>query len=588
MSFDIKIAGGRVVDGTGRAPTRADVGIKDGVITEVGPGLGAADRVLDAEGAIVTPGFIDIHTHYDGQVSWDGDLAPSAFHGVTTCVMGNCGVGFAPVRERDRERLIKLMEGVEDIPGSALSEGIDWKWEQFGDYLDAIAAIPHTMDVCAQVPHDALRVYAMGERGAAGEDATADDIAMMRGLCRDALEAGAIGFSTGRTDVHRTADGKPTPASEATAAELAGIAEALVGLDHGVLQLVSDFDMAVSSGQFDPEFDIVERMAKAAAGHPLSLTLLERDMDATQWRRILARVERADAAGIPMRVQVAARAVGVLLGLEATFHPFMGFPSYKDIAHLSLDERVAAMRAPGFKERLLRERSEPMAGDGTPIPPLADQLLAQIGFVATRMFPLGAVPDYEPPAQASIFAQAQARGQGPLEGIYDSLLEHDGHQLLYLALFNYTQYNLDHLYEMLTHPLALAGLSDGGAHVGTICDASFPTTLLAHWTRDRTRGPKLSIERAVAMLTGAPASYLGLTDRGVIAPGKKADLNVIDIPRLHVERPGLVRDLPAGGKRFVQRASGYRATLVSGEVTLADDRLTGARPGNLVRAGQIA
>ncbi|WP_428267112.1 N-acyl-D-amino-acid deacylase family protein [Haliangium sp.] len=588
MSFDLKITGGRVIDGTGRPSVRADVAIKDGVIAEVGTVTDAAERVIDAEGAIVTPGFVDIHTHYDGQVSWDSDLAPSCYHGVTTAVMGNCGVGFAPVRERDHERLITLMEGVEDIPGTALSEGIQWGWESFADYLAVIGARPRTMDVCAQVPHDALRVYAMGERGADGSPATADDIAAMRRLCREALEAGAAGFSTGRTDTHRTAEGHATPAAEATANELAGIAEALVGLDHGVLQVVSDFDMDIDESRFDPEFDIVERMAQAAPGHWLSMTLLERDRAANQWRNILRRVERANAAGLHMRVQVAARPVGVILGLEATFHPFMGFPSYKAVSHLPLDQRVEAMRAPGFKERLLGESSEPVAGDGSPMPPLADQLLANIGFVSTRLFRLGVVPDYEPDPSASLFAEAQARGATPLEVIFEALLEQHGRQLLYLPLFNYTQYNLDHLYEMLTHPLALAGLSDGGAHVGTICDASFPTTLLTHWTRDRTRGPRLPIERVVEMLTRAPAAHIGLSDRGVIAVGCKADVNVIDMARLHLERPGLIRDLPAGGRRFIQRAVGYRATVVSGQVVLEDDRLTGHRPGGLVRLGRDA
>lgn len=590
MTRDLHITGGMVVDGTGRPAYRADVAIQDGVIVEVtepGELTGTAGRTIDAEGAIVTPGFIDVHTHYDGQVSWDGELAPSVHHGVTTCVMGNCGVGFAPVRARDREQLIALMEGVEDIPGSALSEGIEWRWEGFPAYLDALEAGAYTMDLCAQVPHDALRVYVMGERGAAGEPATGDDIAAMRALCREALEAGAAGFSTGRTDNHRAADGSPTPASEAAIAELQGIAGAFAGLGHGVLQVVSDFDMAVSPARFDPEFDVIERMAEAAGGHTVSISLSERDRAPDQWRQILARAERACAAGTPMRVQVAARGIGVLLGLEATFHPFMGFPSYKAISHLPLDERVRRMSEPGFKARVLTETSERIAGDGSSIPPLADQLLAHLGFLSTRLFPLAEVPDYEPRAQDSVFAMAQARGIGPLEAIYDCLLQKGGQELLYLPLFNYNQYDLGHLYEMLTHPLALAGLGDGGAHVGTICDASFPTTMLAHWTRDRSRGPRLPLERVVAMLTREPAAYLGLADRGVIATGCKADVNVIDMERLRLERPRLVRDLPAGGKRFLQRAAGYRATIVSGAVVLEDDRTTGARPGRLVRLGRV-
>lgn len=589
MTFDLKITGGQVVDGTGRPGFRADVAIKDGVIVEVGRCAGAAARTIDADGATITPGFVDIHTHYDGQVSWDDELAPSCHHGVTTCVMGNCGVGFAPVRESDRERLIRLMEGVEDIPGSALAEGLRWGWEGFPAYLDAVDATPRTMDVCAQVPHDALRVYVMGTRGAEGQPATDDDIAAMRALCREALEAGAAGFSTGRSDNHRTADGKETPASEAATAELCGIARAFAGLGHGVLQVVSDFDMLRAPDRpevFDQEMTLIERMAAAADGHAVSLSLLQRDQAPEQWRHILTRVARADARGTPMRVQVAARPIGVLLGLEATFHPFMGFPSYKQIAALPLGERVRIMADPAFRARILTETSEPMAGDGSAIPPLADLLLAQLAFVSTRLYPLDDVPDYEPRAQESVFAMAQARGIGPLEALYDALLGNDGAALLYFPLFNYSQYNLDHLHEMLTHPLALAGLSDGGAHVGTVCDASFPTYMLTHWARDRRRGPRLALETVVELLTRRNARYLGLADRGVIEPGRKADLNVIDMQALRLERPRLVRDLPAGGKRFLQDAAGYRATVVSGAVVSEHGRLTGARPGRLVRFGR--
>ncbi|MCG8418444.1 MAG: amidohydrolase family protein [Proteobacteria bacterium] len=586
MTFDLKIIGGSVVDGSGAAPRSADLAIDRGVIVEVGSCSGNARQTIDADGAIVTPGFVDIHTHYDGQASWDSDLAPSCHHGVTTCVMGNCGVGFAPVRHTDHDRLIKLMQGVEDIPGTALSEGLTWNWETFAEYMDALDALPRTMDLCAQVPHDALRVYAMGERGAEGQPATEDDIATMRALCREALEAGAVGFSTGRTDNHRTADGHATPASEATAAELAGIARAFDGIDHGVLQAVSDFDMAVSPDRFDAEFDVIEAMASAARGHPLSLSLLQRDAAPGQWRQIMARAERASARGIPMRLQVAARPIGVLLGLEATFHPFMGFPSYKAIAALPLSERVRRMRDPAFKKRILAETSDKVAGDGSPIPPLADQLLSAIAFVAMRLFRFGDVPDYEPPKEASIFALSLERGVPPLEAVYDCLLEDDGHELLYLALFNYTQHNLDDLREMLSHPLALAGLSDGGAHVGTICDASFPTTLLSHWTGKRTRGPGLPLPRVVQMLTRDPSRHIGLTDRGEIAVGQKADVNIIDLDALSLRRPRLVRDLPAGGKRFLQAAHGYVATVVSGQVVCRNGDLTGHQPGRVVRMGR--
>lgn len=584
--LDLKIAGGTVVDGTGAPARRADVGIADGRVVAIGEHLGAARGTLDAEGALVVPGFVDLHTHYDGQATWDGALAPSSQHGVTTAVMGNCGVGFAPVRPADHERLIKLMEGVEDIPGSALAEGLDWRWQSFPQYLDALAAMEYSMDVAAQVPHDALRVHVMGERGALGAPASADDLSSMKALLRQALEAGAAGFSTGRTDNHRTAEGRWTPAADAPAAELEALASAFDGLGHGVLQAVSDFDMGRDPERFDAEWSVLERFASAAHGHPLSTTLLERDAAPDQWRRILARAEQAHAKGVPVRVQVAPRPIGVLLGLEASFHPFIGFPTYKAISTLPLAERVARLREPGCAERLLTERSEPLAGDGSPVPPLADALLARLDLLCGRLFPLGAVPDYEPPLSASIAARARERGVPPLRAVLDALLEDEGHALLYFPIFNYTAMSLDHVGEMLRHPLALVGLGDGGAHVGTICDASIPTSLLQTWVRDRTRGERLPVERAIAMLSGDPARHLGLLDRGVLAPERRADVNVLDLASLGLERPRVVRDLPAGGRRFLQESRGYRATLVAGVVTRRDGVATGARPGRLVRLGR--
>ena len=587
MTFDLLIKNGTLVDGTGAPPRRADVAVAGGTIAALGRDLGPARRTLDAEGAIVTPGFVDIHTHYDGQITWDADLLPSSVHGVTTCALGSCGVGFAPCRAGFRERLIELMEGVEDIPGSALSEGIRWRWESFSEYMDALDAEPRSIDFALHVPHDALRVYVMGERALAGEDATDADLEAMRGELRRALEAGAAGFSTGRTDNHRSRSGAPTPASEASARELAALGGAFAGLGHGVLQAVSDFDMAAGPDRFDAEFDVLEAMAAAAGGRPTSVSLMQRDQEPGQWRRILARAERADAAGVPLRVQVAPRGIGVLLGLEATFHPFMGFPSYREIAHLPLAERVAALRDPERRARLLAEKSGRIAGDGSSIPPVADWLLGQLERISFRMFQLGERPDYEPTLQRSLGARARAQGVGPLAALLDALLENEGHELLYFPIYNYTEMSLDNVGEMLAHPLALAGLSDGGAHVGTICDASFPTFLLSHWTRDRPRG-QLPIERAVHMLSGRNAAYLGLRDRGVVAPGLRADLNVIDHAALGLRRPHLVRDLPAGGKRLLQEALGYRATLVRGEVVAEEGRLTGARPGRLVRVGRSA
>jgi len=583
MSFDLLIKGGLVVDGTGAPPRQADVAVKDGRIVELGHVGGGAARVIDADGALVTPGFVDIHTHYDGQVSWDEELSPSIAHGVTTCVMGNCGVGFAPVRERDHARLIDLMQGVEDIPGSVLAEGIRWGWESFAEYMDALDAQPHAIDFAAQVPHDALRVYAMGERAVAKERATEDDIARMREALREALMAGAVGFSTGRTDNHRDTHGSETPSAEASVAELSGVARAFEGLTHGVLQAVSDFDMFVSPERFDPEFDVLESMAKAAQ-RPLSISLLQRVGSTEQWRRVLARVEKADARGLPMRVQVAPRGIGVLLGLEATFHPFMGFPSYKAVAHLPLAERVAVLGRPEVKAKMLTEKSEKVAGDGSPIPPLADQLLANLDFVAMSLFRLGERPNYEPNRMDSLYGEAMRRGVPALDVVYDALLENGGQELLYFPIYNYASGSLAEVSEMLHHPLALAGLSDGGAHVGTVCDASFPTFLLTHWARDRAEG-RLSIEQAIKMLTSAPAKWMGFHDRGVIAPGKKADLNVIDHARLALHKPELVRDLPMGGRRFVQTSEGYRATVVRGEVVRENGKTQSARPGRLVRGG---
>ncbi|MEO7091793.1 MAG: amidohydrolase family protein [Polyangiales bacterium] len=582
MSFDLKILGGTVLDGTGAQGFRADVAIRDGRIVEVGACDGPARRTIDADGAIVTPGFTDLHTHYDGQVSWDGDLAPSSLHGVTTCVMGNCGVGFAPVRARDRKRLIELMEGVEDIPGAALAEGIDWRWESFPEYMSAIDARPHAIDFATQITHDALRIFVMGDRAVAGRAATDDDIAAMRTVVRAALEAGAVGFSTGRTDNHRSIDGSSTPAADATIRELEGIARAFDGLQHGVLQAVSDFDMETSPARFDDEFDVNEKMAQAGGAHPTSISLLQRDLDSEQWRKIVQRAEQASARGTNIRLQVAARGIGVLLGLEATFQPFIGFPSYKAISALPLAERVAAMRDPSFKARLLTEKSEKIAGDGSNVPPMADRFLANIDFVSMRMFRLGEHPDYEPPRDASLFAESMRTGKKPLEVIYDALLENDGKELLYFPVFNYTSFDLDVVGEMLAHPLSLPGLSDGGAHVGTVCDASFPTFMLSHWARDRARG-KLPLERVVKMLAHDTARYMGFSDRGTIAVGQKADLNIIDFERLRLTRPALVADLPAGGKRLLQRAEGYLATLVNGEVVVDRGTLTGARPGRLVR-----
>jgi N-acyl-D-aspartate/D-glutamate deacylase len=582
--LDLLFKGATVVDGRGGEPFLADVGVRDGRIVEVGAISEAARETVDASGLWLTPGFVDIHTHYDGQVTWDASFTPSIYHGVTTLVMGNCGVGFAPVRPGHQDDLIKLMEGVEDIPGAALHEGIRWDWESFPQYMDALDKTPRSLDYLVQVPHDPLRMYVMGERAVAQQAATADDIAAMRALLHEALQAGAAGFSTGRSDNHRTSEGKETPAAEATAAELVGLAGAFEGIAHGVLQVVSDFDLLQGPQRFDTEFDLVEQMAKAS-GKPLSMTWLQRDPGGEQYEAIRSRVDKAVAAGLPLYLQAAVRGIGVINGLDASFHPFMGFPGYKEVAHLPLAERAAALREPARKARILAEKSERLAGDGTAIPPLVDILLARIDMISGRMFPLDDKLNYEPSVMQSFLVQAKQRGITPLEALYDHLAGGDGSHLIYFPIFNYNSGSLDAVRQMLEHPRVLSSLSDAGAHVGTVCDASFTTFMLSHWVLGRPEG-KLPLGRAVEMLTRRNARYLGLSDRGEITPGQRADLNLIDPARLSVGTPALVHDLPAGGKRFLQKAEGYVATWVAGVAVQREGEITAARPGRLVRAGK--
>jgi N-acyl-D-aspartate/D-glutamate deacylase len=585
--FDLKITGGHIHDGSGAAPVTADIAIKDGRIAAIGQDLGEAARTIDATGRLVTPGFVDIHTHYDGQASWDGMLRPSIDHGVTTAVMGNCGVGFAPVREADHDKLIKLMEGVEDIPGTALHEGLTWDWESFPDYLDALSKIPRTIDIAAMVPHDPLRVYVMRDRAVHSEPANDADIAEMRRLTREALEAGAVGFATGRSDVHKTADGEWTPSSESTREELTGIAKAFNGLDYGVVQAVSDFNLERGEQDFDDEWSIIADYAKAS-GRPFSFSLMQRDFAPDQWLKLIERTETLKDEGVDARMQVAPRAIGVFLGFNCTFHPFMGYPSYKTIADLPLDERVARMKDPAFKAQILSETTDRLSGPGSSVPPLADMLMEHIEFVAEKFFQLGNPPDYEQSGENSLAARARSKGVSLMEMVYDTLLERDGHELIYLPLYNYTELNYDNVLKMMEHPQALYGLSDGGAHVGTVCDASMPTYMLTHWTRDRKRGRKLDLPRVVRMLTGAQADYMGMTDRGYLREGLKADINIIDLDRLQMEPPHMERDLPAGGQRLLQGATGYVATIVAGEVVMEEGKLTGAMPGTVYRAGQQA
>jgi N-acyl-D-aspartate/D-glutamate deacylase len=570
--FDLVIRGGSVIDGTGAAMREADVGMRDGVIAAVGQGLGPGTEEIDARGLLVTPGFVDVHTHYDAQAMWDSRLQPSSWHGVTTAVMGNCGVGFAPVRAGDHDKLVELMEGVEDIPGAVLNEGLEWGWESFEQYLDAVAARPRDIDLCAQLPHGALRVYVMGDRAVRLEPATDDDIARMRVLAREAALAGAIGFSTSRSLNHRTLKGDPIPSLRAGEAELMGIAMGLADAGRGVLEYISDWDTPDAATEFAMVRRIVER-----SGRPLSFSLAQRHSTPGLWRELLALTDAAAADGLPIRAQVAPRPIGVLLGLQGSRNPFTPCPAYREIAQRPLAERVAIMRDPAFRAKVLEQARARADGDA-----FQRRVAAW-----DRMFPLGAQPDYEPPLSDSIAARAARAGVEPAAFAYDLLLESEGRSFILAPFANYADGNLDVCHTMLENPNTLVGLGDGGAHVSIISDASFSTYLLTHWGRDRDHD-RIPLERLVHKHTQGNARAVGLLDRGVIAPGLKADLNVIDFGRLAVRAPAMAHDLPAGGRRLLQPAAGYVATVVGGVVTYRDGEPTGALPGRLVRGPQAA
>ncbi len=565
-SHDLIIRGGHVVDGTGAPAHTSDVAVTNGIVTEVGQVEGTADRTLDADGLLVTPGFVDIHAHYDGQATWDQRMSPSSWHGVTTVVAGNCGVGFAPVEPVDHQRLIELMEGVEDIPGAALHEGLEWNWRSFPEFLDALDGKPFDIDVALQLPHGALRLNVMGERGAQREAATPGDIEAMAAQAKQAVLAGALGFTTSRTLNHRTSKGEPTPTLTAEADELVGIAKAIGSTGQGVLQAVSDFV------DVDAEFGLFRRMAEES-GRPLSFSLAQSKGDG--WRQQLALLDQANDEGVTMAAQVAPRAVGLLLGFQCTLNPLMTNPAYRDVADLPLPERVAILRDPAFKARVLEAATGERAG----------QLGGRLILSLHRMYPLGDPPDYEPDPSTSVAARAERQGRDPLDLAYDLLLGDDGKAFLYLPMLNYGDGNLDAAGEMLAHPHTVVGLADGGAHVGTICDASFPTTLLTHWGRDRSHG-RMDVPFLVHRQTQATARTVGLLDRGVLAPGYRADVNLIDFDNLEARRPEMRNDLPAGGRRLVQSADGYVATLVAGEVTYSNGEAAGPLPGRLVRGPQ--
>jgi N-acyl-D-amino-acid deacylase len=561
---DLLIRGGTVVDGTGAEPLEADVAVDGGVITGVGTDLGGGREEIDATGLLVTPGFVDIHTHYDGQVTWENRLSPSSQHGVTTIVTGNCGVGFAPCREEDHDGLVALMAGVEDIPEVVMVEGLPWTWETFPDYMDTVAAREHDVDIAVMLPHSALRVYVMGRRGVDREPATEEDIAQMAELTREAMAAGAIGFGSSRAVQQRSIHGDPIPTVGAAAEELLGVVGAMGENGSGVFQVLSDFEEFAG---VEREFAMFRQIA-AETGRPLSFTLNQKHSDPDTWRRLLQLVEEARADGLPIRAQVLGRPTGLVLGHELSLSPFTRCPSYRALGTLPFDERIAAMHRPEVREAILREA--------------ADDPAARWNY----RFELADPPNYEPDPQDSLEGRAKREGTTPEALAYDILLEDGGRRLLFQAAQNYANGSLDPSYEMMTHEGTVLGLGDGGAHLGMICDASYPTTMLAHWTRDRTRGPKLSVPAVVKALSGDTAEAVGLNDRGRVAPGYRADLNVIDYDRVLLRMPEVVYDLPAGGRRMIQRADGYVATIVAGQTTYRDGASTGALPGRLIRGAR--
>jgi N-acyl-D-aspartate/D-glutamate deacylase len=561
---DLVIRGGTIVDGTGAARSTGDIAVDDGQLTQVGGRVGERGaRELDADGLIVTPGWVDIHTHYDGQVTWDPELTPSSWHGVTTLVMGNCGVGFAPVRAGGHAFLIELMEGVEDIPGTALHEGIEWQWETFPEYLDALAATGRVLDVAAQVPHAAVRAYVMGDR--AHDDATADEIVAMAELVEQALVAGAVGFTTSRTILHRSKHGL-VPGTNVVPDELLAIGDAMGRAGRRVFEVVSDHIGG------EPEQEMLIDLARRSGG-VVTYALAQAPHAPDMHRVALDRASALVSDGVHVVPQIASRPTGMLFGLQSSLHPFITHPTYRRMRDLPLPERVARLRDPEVRSQLMSEQ------------PATENRIA-VGLMTrwSQIFPLGDPPDYEPPLSSSVAAVAERDGRTPQEVVLDWLLERDGRALLFAPLASYVDGNHDAIREMMIHPASVLGLSDGGAHCGLICDASMPTSLLTHWVRDRSRGERLPLEDAVRMQTSRTAEVYGFTDRGTLAPGKRADINLIDLDGLRLHEPEMVFDLPAGGRRLVQHVDGYQATVCAGEVTYVDGKPTGARPGGLLRA----
>lgn len=569
--YDLVIRGGEIVDGAGSPPFMADLAVIDGKIAAIGTFKGTGAEEIDATGRIVTPGFVDVHTHYDGQSIWAQELSPSSSHGVTTVVMGNCGVGFAPCRMKDHDLLINVMEGVEDIPGVVMSEGLPWDWETFPEYLDRLDAGQRDIDVAAYLPHSPLRVYVMGERGANREAATDEELAQMRALASEAIKAGALGFATSRLSIHKTADGGSIPSFETDIRELCEICHGLADAGGGTFQIVLDAFQG-----WDKEYRVIEAVV-AATGMPATFTLASGNDAPPRWRKVLAMMEETTRNGGHVTAQVMPRPIGLIAGLELTVHPFVLCPSWAKIADLSVEQQVAAMREPGLRKALLAEEF----GAGHPFNELARNW--------EWLFPLDDPPDYAPPKSLSMADQARERGCTPQEVAYDRILETDGKGFFLAALGNYENASLASAHTMLGHEHCIPGLGDGGAHYGAICDASYSTYLLSEFVCGRNReGLSFDLPGAVHMLSAKAAQAVGLHDRGVLAVGAKADINVIDMKRLRLHLPEIVRDLPAGGRRLTQRATGYDATVVSGKVIRRNDAPTGCLPGKLVRGVQHA
>jgi N-acyl-D-aspartate/D-glutamate deacylase len=569
---DLIVRGGSIVDGSGAEPFEADVVISSGKIAaiEARSTLHGKEEI-DARGKLVTPGFVDLHTHYDGQATWDNRMVPSSLHGVTTAIMGNCGVGFAPCRPEQRDLLIRLMEGIEDIPNAVLTEGVPWNWESFPDYLDALAARQFDIDIGGYLPHAALRVYAMGERASNHEAATEDDRACMAGLVREAISAGAFGVGTSRTIFHRASDGKSVPTLRATEEELTALAIAAAAGGRGLLQYAMDWD------DVDAAFGLIRRVAERSHC-PVAFYLVKHNSIPDHWRRVLELTRDANAQGLPISVQVMPRAIGMLLSHGLSLNPFCTTDGFKAIAYMPLADRLSALRQPDIRARIVAEASDP-----NPTNPLAV-------FVRDfeRMYLLSDPPNYEPPEDSSIAAEARRRGMSPEALAYDVLLENDGNNLLFVATVNYVDKSLDVTREMLLHPDTVPGLGDGGAHLGVMCDATYSTFMLTHWARDRSRGARIPLPAVIKALTSDTANVIGLADRGLLRPGYRADLNIIDFDGLRLTLPQVRNDLPAGGRRLVQTAVGYDATIVAGAVTMRGGAPTDALPGRLVRGPQAA